>query len=273
MAKDLSGAWSRLQTQSRTRHILRGEFQADMRSADFLEALMHDALRQFRLVALAAQVTEIKMAQFGGHNVLRGIGGRFVGKMAVPSEDSLLKAPRSARAVLQHFHVVIGFQHERVGVAHAFADEPREVAEVGGKSNARRRRAQQKPDRILGVVRNGKRFDENVADFKTRPGGENAAVQFRFELILGGVVRRAVAVNGNAEFFAKRGQTLDVVAVFVRDEDAGEIFRRAANGGEALADLAETETRIHENARLGGFHVGAIAVGTAAQNRQVNSHS
>ena len=92
-------------------------------------------------------------------------------------------------------------------------------------------------------MRNGKRFDENVADFKTRAGGEDAAVKFGFELILGSFVGRAVAVNGNAEFFPERGQTLDMVAVFVRDENAGEIFRRATDGGEALADLAEIDRR------------------------------
>ena len=64
-----------------------------------------------------------------------------------------------------------------------------------------------------------------------------------------------------------------MVAVFVRDENAGEVFRRATDGGETLADLAEAETCIHEDARLGGFHIGAIAAGTAAQNRQVNSHN
>ena len=37
-------------------------------------------------------------------------------------------------------------------------------------------------------------------------------------------------------------------------------------------DLAEAEARIHEDARLGGFHVGAVAAGTAAQDCHVNSH-
>ena len=113
-----------------------------MRRADFLKAFSHDALREFGFVALAAQVAEIQMAELRCHDLLGGISGGFVGKMAVSAENALFQTPRPARTVLQHFHIMIGFKHEGIGVAHAFADEPREVAEVGGKTNARRRRAQ-----------------------------------------------------------------------------------------------------------------------------------
>ena len=68
-------------------------------------------------------------------------------------------------------------------------------------------------------------------------------------------------------------QALDMVAVLVGDEDAGEIFRGAADGGEALADLAEAEARIDQDAGFVGLHVGAIAGGAAAENGQSNRHS
>ena len=213
------------------------------------------------------------MPQFGGHDFFSGIGGGFVGEMSVAAKDALLEAPRSARAILQHFYVVIGFEDERVGRAHAFEHELGRVAEISQEPDVRAVRAEQIANRVLRIVRNGKRFDEDIPNFKTCPGGKQTAVKFFAELKLNFLVGRAVAINRDAQLFAERGQTLNVVAVFVGDKDAGEIFRRATNGGEALADLAEAEARIHEDACLGGFHIGAIAAGTAAKDRQVNSHN
>ena len=63
-----------------------------------------------------------------------------------------------------------------------------------------------------------------------------------------------------------------MVGVFVSQQDGREIFRRAANAGKALADLARGKPGIHENARFAGFQVGAVAGGTAAKNGESNGH-
>jgi len=60
--------------------------------------------------------------------------------------------------------------------------------------------------------------------------------------------------------------------MFVRDQDGGEIFRHATDGGEPLADLARAEPGIHEDAGFIGFEVGAIATGTAAENGEFDGH-
>ena len=64
-----------------------------------------------------------------------------------------------------------------------------------------------------------------------------------------------------------------MVGMFVRDENARKALGRTANGGEALARLARAEAGVNKNARLGGFEVGAVAAGTAAENRQLHGHN
>ena len=54
---------------------MRGKFGADVGGADLLEAFVHDALGKFREIALATEVTEVQVAQIGGHDSLGGIGG------------------------------------------------------------------------------------------------------------------------------------------------------------------------------------------------------
>ena len=109
-----------------------------MGGADFLEAFGHDAVGEFRFVAFAAQVGEIKMTQFGGHDLRGSFGGGLIREMAVTAEDALLQAPRTADTILQHFHVMIGFEDENVRGARALDDQFRHVAEVGDETDVAR---------------------------------------------------------------------------------------------------------------------------------------
>ena len=160
-----------------------------------MELLGHDVLREFGLITFAAQVGEVKVAQFGGHDLRGGFGGGHVREMAVAAKDALLEAPRAARTILQHLHIMIGFEDEDVRGADAVEHEPGRVAEVGDEADVAARRPQKKSDRVLRVVRNGKRFNEDVSDLKTRAGCEEIAVEFGFQLKFKFFLRRAVAVN------------------------------------------------------------------------------
>ena len=65
----------------------------------------------------------------------------------------------------------------------------------------------------------------------------------------------------------------NVVAVFVGDQNGGEIFRRAADGGEARADLARGKSGVNQDAAMFGFDVGAIAGRAAAENGEFDGHA
>ena len=238
--------------------------------ADRLQPLAHDAVREFGFVALAAQVAEIQMTQVGGNNLLGSVGGVGVGKMPVPAKDALLQFPRAARAVLKHLHVVIGFENEDVCVADALDDEFRHVAEVGDDANVARDGAKKKSDRVLRVVRNGKSVHCHVANLKTRTGGEDAGIEFCFERVFGGFERGAVAVNRNFQFRGDAVESLDMVGMFVRDQNAGQTFRRAPDARKPLADLARAQPSVNEDARFGSFEQGAIARRTAGENRKLD---
>jgi hypothetical protein len=255
-----------------------------------MELLGHDVFREFGLVAFAAQVREVKVAQPGGHDLRGGFGGVHVREMAVAAQDALLERPRAARTILQHLHVVVGFEHEGVRVPDAVKHELGRVAEVGGKADVAVRGAQKISDRVLRVVRNGKRLDAHVADFKPRAGLEQPPVNFRFECVLGfqgevgflaplflerpnrSVLCVAVAINRDVKFIREAEQAGDVIRVFVGDQNGGEIFRRAADSGEALADLQRGKSGVHEDAGFGGLDVGAIAGGAAAEDGEFDGH-
>ena len=188
-----------------------------MRRADVMELFGHDVLREFRLVAFAAQVGEVKVAQSGGHDLRSGFGGGHVREMAVAPEDALLKRPRAARTILQHLHVVIGFEDEDVRGADAVEHEFGRMAEVGDEADVAARRPQKKSDGVLRIVRDGKCLDENVGDFKARTGVEEVAVEFGLQLKFKRVLRVAVTVNRDVQLRGDSNEAGNVVAVFVRD--------------------------------------------------------
>ncbi len=55
-----------------------------------------------------------------------------------------------------------------------------------------------------------------------------------------------------------------MVAVFVSDENASEVFRSASDGREALADLPRAEPGIDEDARFRRLNIRAISGRSAA---------
>ena len=164
------------------------------------------------------------------------------------------------------------------------------VAEVGGKTDGAARGAQKKSDRILRVVRNGKRLDADVANLKTLAGLEQLPVDFGFECVGGfeskvgflapfvfespdrRVLGVAVAKNRDVKFVGEAEQTGDVVGVLVRYQNGREIFRGAADGSEALADLARGKSGVHEDTGFGRLDVGAVAGRAAAEDGEFDGH-
>ncbi len=244
-----------------------------MRRADVMELLGHDVLREFGLVAFTAQVGEVKVFQFGGHDLRNRFSGGFVREMAMATKDTLFQTPRPARTILQHLHVMIGFEDEGVRGARALDDEPGHVAEVGDETDVARGGVKQKANGVLGVVRDGERVHKHVADFKARASLEQIAIEFGLQLKFKRFLCGAVAINRNVQLLRDSGQAVNVVVVFVRDENGGEIFRHTTDSGEALADLARGKSGVHKNAGFGRLDVGAIAGRAAAENGEFNGHA
>jgi len=261
-----------------------------VRRADVMELLGHDVLREFGLVAFAAQVREVKVLQVGGHDLRGGLGGGGIGKMAVPSKDALFQRPGPARTILQHLHVVVGFEDEDVRGTDAFEHELGDMPEVGGKTDVAGGGAEDVADGVLRVVRDGECFDAHVADFKARAGLEQPPSNFGFQPVIvfqrqaglpaplflerpkRTVLRPAIAENRYMKLVGKPKHAGDMVGMLVGDKNRAQVLRRATDASQAQPDLARGKPGVHEDAGLGGLDVGAIAGGTAAEDGKFDGH-
>jgi len=251
---------------------LRGELKLNVGGADVVELFGHDVVREFGAIAFPAQVGEIKMAQVGGHDLSDCFSGGFIREMAMAAQNALLQRPGTVRTFLQHLYVVIGFKDEDVRGARAFNHQLGHVPEIGDEPEIAGGGVEQKSDRVLGVMRDGEGVHLHVGDFKARAGVKEPAVEAGFEDAFKFIFGGAVAVNGDVEFLCDAGESLNMVGVFVGDENSGEILRRAPDAGKALPNLARAEAGIHKYPRLSGFDVGAIPAGTAAEDGKFNGH-
>ncbi len=122
-------------------------------------------------------------------------------------------------------------------------------------------------DRVVGIVRNAERFDEQIAHFKGTARGKqpprDADAVLPFGIGGNGLGGEAIGVNGERACFAEHAEAAGVVAVFVGQDDAGDLFEIATDEREALRDLATAEPSIDEQFRRVGFNQGAIARATA----------
>ena len=235
---------------------------------------------------------QIKMTEVGRHHLRDGFGGGFVGKMAVASQNPLFQTPRAPR-ILKHLHIVIGFESKDICGADAFDDKLGHVSEVGDETDVGAGRAQQKSDRILRVVRNGKGFDEQIVQLKSVAGREKPPIDFGFQITAVKAVKRGlflaapfgferpnccflsvtVAENRDLKFISQPKQAANVVRVLMRDENGRKIFRRAPDAGKSLADLTRAEPNVNEHAGFISLEISAITGGTAAKNGEFNGHT
>ena len=69
---------------------------------------------------------------------------------------------------------------------------------------------------------------------------------------------QAIAINRYSQLACQARQSVDMIAMFVGDEDACQTFRSPPNLAEPFPCLAGTKTRIHQDPCFPGFDVGAI---------------
>ena len=107
-------------------------------------------------------------------------------------------------------------------------------------------------------MRNGKCVNADVSNFKAVTRGKQSGVNPHVEQTHDFVACGAIAIDRNVESLGDPDQALNMITVFVSDEDGGQVFWCAPNAGKALTDLAWAKSGIYEHARFVGFHIGTI---------------
>jgi hypothetical protein len=196
-----------------------------------------------------------------------GVGEIFaygvIGKVSGAGEDALLDDP-GIWADFEHVEIVIGLEHEAIGIPEMDFDEFGHVAEVGDESHFCAVGAKGEADGIGGVMGNLKSVDVNIADGEVLAGmnGFDAIESFAERVgedAVEGVKGRLGDVERSFPEAEHLREAIAVVGVFVGDEDAVEGVDGEVDGGEAGESFAFAEAAVYKEASSLGLEQGDVA--------------
>jgi len=214
------------------------------------------------VIVMLAQMAEHQCAGREVQIVADKIGNHFVRQVPSAAHHALLHGPR-IRANFEHLGVVVRFDQQQIRAAQVHFDGIGQVAQVRCDSDLDALRANAETDRIDGVVRHGEAIDVDIAN--REPGTGLKAIERRLEFFpidrLRGEPRDEDRL---AALFREREQARHVIGMFVRDQDAVEVFFAFADGIEAGDEFFAAEAGIDEDTRAFGGNERGVA-GTAAR--------
>ena len=117
---------------------------------------------------------------------------------------------------------------------------------------------------INGIVWDRKCVHHKISDFKTIAGFEKLKIKSAIVVelnLLGGV---AVTVHRDAELGGEYLEAVDVVGMFVCDQDAIKPLRCAIKFKQGSPDALCTESAVDEHTRTGRFQIRSVTIGSTA---------
>src|SRR5207237_2965911 len=123
------------------------------------------------------------------------------------------------------------------------------VTEIGDKTESTGTGVKREANRIDGIVRHRKSLDKDVADFEFGAGAKNSPVPMSIQgaVVAHGFGRLRIRVNRHIKFPAENFEPTDVIAMFVSEENAVQLFRSNAALCEAKNDLARAQSPIDQD--------------------------
>ena len=242
-----------------------------------IESFFSGDARDLGIVVLLGEMREDDMPRAAVKNFR--VGQKFaddrVREMPRAAHHALLDVPR-IRPDLQHFEIVVGFEHQAVGIAQVNFHEFGQVAEVGDDRDFDSIRAKGEPQGVDGVVRNAEGRDFNVADDKSLPGPNvlhavQALVRSFRQDAQHFSVRGFVQINRGAPLAQHLRERADVIGMFVGDDDTVETIDVASDRGKAPQRFFFAKPCVHQQTGLLRLEQGAVARTARTQNRDAQT--
>jgi hypothetical protein len=162
---------------------------------------------------------EIQVAELVRKDLLGGFRCGFVGEMSMATQDPLFETPWAAKVVLQHLDIVVCLQQENMSLTRALNNKFCGVTQVREETDVAIPRPDEKPNRILSVVRDTECVHQDIPDLKTGACFEHTASHRVPTVRLQNLTRQPVAIHGCPQFLGQQTHPLGVVAMFVSDEN------------------------------------------------------
>ena len=258
-----------LQVEWAQRDVLRRDVQPSVVGKHLGAAskgLLGGDLGEIGGIVLLGQMREDEMARAPVKNV--GIGEKIahhrIRQVAGAAHHALFDVP-GIRPHLQHFEIVVRFEHQEIRIAQVMLDQFRHVAEVCDDGHLCAIRVERVANRLDRVVRDGKRVNLHIPDLESRPWpDEFDPLELRFwtirinlqEFEIGWLreIGRALPIARELR------ETVAMIGMLVRDQDGVDVLgTAAAEGFESAKHFAAAKASVNQESGVFGFEQRAVA--------------
>ena len=210
---------------------------------------LHRDAGQLGVVVLVAEVAEPDVAELGRGALDQGVGTLFVAQVAVGAADAHLQVARVG-TLPELLRLMVGLQHEVVGLCDALLDLVGDVAAVGDEAEVDALADDVIAHAVGAVVGNGKGRDGKFAQLEGLPFLQVAQLVFVYlppDAPVG--VDAAVDIGRGVDRYvlvaAQRADRLDVVGVVVGDEDALDLVELEPVLDEMFLERADADPAVY----------------------------
>ena len=162
---------------------------------------------------------------------------------------------------------MVGFQKHRIQILQIFYNVIIIFSKICGNSHRMFSAFQAVTYRLCRIMGNGKRIYCQVFNLKRLIFPDLVDQPLR-HFSKGfhpkhGVCSPACGVNGNSVFSGDHSQALDMVGMFMGDQDSVHIFSGKVKGIQAFLDIFPADSHIYQDMRLLRTHINTVAAASA----------
>jgi hypothetical protein len=194
------------------------------------QALTHGTKRQFRRVAILAEVAQQGAAEAVARNAGQHLTCGGIREVAVSRHDALFCRPRAPGVILKHFFVVIGLDEKGVDRPDAFDDHSGGKAQICEEAKGLSLVAEHEADRFGGIVWDGETLDLEGSQLEKGTGLEDFPCH-SFGQVRKSFCGESVGEHRGSVTAAPHSDGGSVVRVLVGQESAVKLFGRNPRSG------------------------------------------
>ena len=190
----------------------------------------------------------------------------LIGEMPTVSQNPLFEIIR-VFSNLKHADVMICFQKHRIQILQIFYNVIIIFSKVRGNAHRMLSTFQAVTHRLCSIMGNGKRIYRQVLDPKRLILPDLVDQSLR-HFSKGfhtkhGICCSTCGIDGNSIFSGDHSQSLDMVGMFMCDQDTVHIFPGKIQGIQAFFDTLPADPHIYQNMCLLRSHINTVAAASA----------
>ena len=230
---------------------------------------LHRLASQLWMIVLLAEVTEPDVAQMFRHVLCKCFATVFIRQMPALAGNALLQI-RRIRTALQHLQIVVGLDHQIIGIGNSLIALLGDTAGIGDNHETDISYPDLIAHILTGIMGNGEWLDDEITQIQLQ-SWHNGHLQIWCHLPRDAVVRfdthvhELGGIDGYLVVMTEGAHRLDVVSMIVSDQHMIHLIQVYAVVPALLLQCTDTHTYIYDECVSCGGKIVTVSTAPASE--------